>query len=76
MNGKQHLTLELESALHTSIINRFFLSLDLFSIELDPFQHTPWLIITSLTYQELALDSASGLGSFTLQSTRYHGNAK
>ena len=33
----------------------------------------PWLIITSFTYQP-ALDSASGLESFTLQSTtRYHG---
>ena len=42
---------------------------------MDPFQHTPWLIITSFTYQP-ALDSASGLESFTLQSTRYHGKAK
>ena len=46
-----------------------------FSIEMDPFQHTPWLIITSFTYQP-ALDSASGLGSFTLHNTRYHGKAK
>ena len=42
---------------YPSIINRFFLSLDLFSIEMDPFQYTPWLIITSVTYQP-ALDSA------------------
>ena len=56
-------------ACYASIINRFFLSLDLFTIEMDSFQHKPWLIITSFTYH-LALDSASGLESFTLESTQ------
>ena len=42
----------------SSINNKFFLSLDLFLIEMDSFQHTPWSIITSLTYQ-LALNSVS-----------------
>ena len=51
----------IEDLCHASINNEIFLSLDLFSVEMDLFQHTPWLIITSFTYQ-LALDSVSSQG--------------
>ena len=56
--GEGNTTSKKCALLMPSINNKFFLSLDLFSIEMDSFQHMPWLIITSFTYQ-LALNLVS-----------------